>query len=151
MSRKVAGRALEKEKLSAALASHRSELIAIYGRRRIGKTYLIREYYSKHIIFSFSGLRGGSRPEQLENFMIQLGQAAGKDHGNQAENWLQAFTLLKQHLQSIRKTKRKKVLFIAEIPWVDPMRSGFLPAFAWRFLSDCNREDMFSERSSARV
>jgi AAA+ ATPase superfamily predicted ATPase len=52
MSKKIIGRALEKEKLQDALLSHRPELIAVYGRRRIGKTYLIREFYSKHILFS---------------------------------------------------------------------------------------------------
>lgn len=130
MSNKVVGRQLEQEKLSAALQSHRSELIAVYGRRRIGKTYLIREYYKKHIAFSFSGLRNGLRPAQIENFMIELKAVSfGKFNENKPENWLQAFNLLKQHLRGLRKSKKKKVLFIDEFPWVDTMRSGFLAAF----------------------
>jgi AAA+ ATPase superfamily predicted ATPase len=72
MSKNIVGRLFEKEKLNEALNTQRSELIAIYGRRRIGKTYLIREYYSKNIIFSFSGLRNGTRPDQIENFMLEL-------------------------------------------------------------------------------
>lgn len=61
MSKNIVGRLFEKEKLNEALNTQRSELIAIYGRRRIGKTYLIREYYSKNIVFSFSGLRNVER------------------------------------------------------------------------------------------
>lgn len=63
MPKNIVGRLLEKEKLNEALNTQRSELIAIYGRRRIGKTYLIREHYSKNIIFSFSGLKNGVRPD----------------------------------------------------------------------------------------
>lgn len=129
MSKKVVGRDLEKEKLKASLDSHRSELIAVYGRRRIGKTYLIREYYAKYIRFSFSGLRNGSRLDQIENFMIELRSFSDEFQEDQPENWLQAFNLLKQYLKGIRQTKKKKVVFIDEFPWVDTLRSGFLPAF----------------------
>ena len=129
MSKNIIGRAVEKEKLQDALMSHRSELIAVYGRRRIGKTYLIREFYSKHILFSFSGLRNGARPDQLENFMLELNSANNRFKNQKPENWLQAFHLLRNYLNGVRQTKRKKVIFIDEFPWVDSMRSGFLPAF----------------------
>lgn len=129
MSREIVGRSIEKEKLQEALYSHRSELVAIYGRRRIGKTHLIREFYSKYFTFSFTGLRNGSRSEQLENFMIELRGFSGEFHDEKPENWLQAFSILKQYLIGIRKTKKKKVIFIDEFPWVDTLRSGFLPAF----------------------
>ncbi len=129
MAKIVVGRALEKDQLEAALNSHRSELVAVYGRRRIGKTFLIREYYAKHIVFSFSGLRDGHRADQIENFMIQLGEISNKFKDESPANWLQAFNLLKQYFKSKRETKKKKVIFIDEFPWVDTMRSGFLPAF----------------------
>jgi predicted AAA+ superfamily ATPase len=125
----IVGRALEKEKLEEALHSHRSELIAVYGRRRIGKTYLIREYYSKNMILSFTGLRNGTRSDQIENFMIELQQFTQKFKNEKPENWLQAFHVIKQYLKGIRQTQKKKVIFIDEFPWVDTLRSGFLPAF----------------------
>lgn len=125
----IVGRIKEKEKLEEALHSHRSELIAIYGRRRIGKTHLIREFYSKYMAFSFTGLSDGSRSEQIENFMIELRELSGIYQKEKPENWLQAFSVLKQYLKGIRKSKKKKVIFIDEFPWVDTMRSGFLPAF----------------------
>lgn len=129
MPRKIIGRELEKEKLGEALTTQRSELIAVYGRRRIGKTFLVREYYSKNILFSFSGLRNGTRPDQIENFMLELKEFTDKFNDEKPENWLQAFSILKQYLKSIRETKKKKVIFIDEFPWVDTLRSGFLPAF----------------------
>lgn len=129
MSKQIIGRELEKEKLEEALTTQRSELIAIYGRRRIGKTYLIREYYSKNVIFSFSGLRNGTRPDQIENFMLELKEYTEQFKDAKPENWLQAFNLLKQYLKGIRQTKKKKVIFIDEFPWIDTLRSGFLPAF----------------------
>jgi AAA+ ATPase superfamily predicted ATPase len=129
MSRKIVGREIEKEKLEEALNSHRSELIAIYGRRRVGKTYLIREFFSKNIAFSFTGLRNGTRPDQIENFMIEIREASNKFQGEEPQNWLQAFHILKKYLKGIKETKKKKVIFIDEFPWVDTLRSGFLPAF----------------------
>ena len=129
MAKKIIGRALEREKLEEALNTQRSELIAVYGRRRIGKTYLIREYYSKNILFSFSGLRNGVRPDQIENFMLELQGLTEEFKDEKPENWLQAFNILKRYLKGIRQTKKKKVIFIDEFPWVDTLRSGFLPAF----------------------
>lgn len=129
MSDNVAGRHAEKERLEEALNSQRSELIAVYGRRRIGKTYLIRTFYSKHILFSFSGLRNGTRNEQIENFMIELQALSNQFKDEKPQNWLQAFHLLQQYLKTVKQTQKKKVIFIDEFPWVDTLRSGFLPAF----------------------
>lgn len=126
MPKIVVGRALEKQKLNEALSSSRSELIAIYGRRRIGKTFLIRELYSKNMIYSFSGLRNGTRPDQIENFMLELKERTNLFNDEKPENWLQAFNILKQYLKGISVSKKKKVIFIDEFPWVDTLRSGFL-------------------------
>jgi len=141
MPRKIVGREVEKEKLEEALTTQRSELIAIYGRRRIGKTYLIREYYSRNIIFSFSGLRNGTRPDQIENFMLELNEFTDKFKDEKPENWLQAFNILKQHLKGIKETKKKKVIFIDEFPWIDTLRSGFLPAFENFWNTYCTTRD----------
>ena len=129
MSKEISGRHIEKEKFNESLNSHRSELIAVYGRRRIGKTYLIREYFSKNLLFSFSGLRDGVKQNQIENFMIELRTISNKFQDSKPENWLQALDLLKQYLKGFKETKKKKVIFIDEFPWVDTMRSNFLPAF----------------------
>lgn len=142
MTRKIVGRTREKDKLTSALNSRRSELIAVYGRRRIGKTYLIREFFRDQIVFSFTGLNGENRPEQIENFMLKLAEVTDRFTREELPaNWLQAFSKLKQHLSSIRKSKKKKVLFIDEFPWADSQRSGFLPAFENFWNDYCTTRD----------
>lgn len=141
MARIVVGRKNERERLDEALSSSRSELLAVYGRRRIGKTYLIREHYAKHIHFSFSGLRNGIRPDQIENFMLALKDCTDKFKNEKPKTWLQAFGLLKQYFKGVRKTKKKKVIFIDEFPWVDTPRSGFLPAFENFWNTYCTTRD----------
>lgn len=130
MSRKIVGRELEIAKLTSAINSDRSELIAIYGRRRIGKTYLTREFFRDRIIFSFIGLNNEVRSSQIENFMLKLAEVSTQFKDEELpESWLQAFSKLKQFLKGIRQTKKKKVIFIDEFPWADSQRSGFLAAF----------------------
>lgn len=130
MSKPIVGRIHEKQVLSDALDSHRSELIAIYGRRRIGKTYLIREFYENRIIFSFTGLSTGNRKDQIKNFTLKLNEVTNIfNKEKQAKDWLEAFSYLKIFLQEIKQSKKKKVLFIDEFPWVDSHKSGFLAAF----------------------
>lgn len=80
-----------KKRFDESLQSHRSELIAVYGRRRIGKTYLIRSYFSKHILFSLTGLRNGSLSAQLENFMIELSRLSKQPYTKNPDSWLEAF------------------------------------------------------------
>lgn len=130
MSRFVVGRYKEKEKLDDALNSHRSELIAVYGRRRIGKTYLIREHFAKNIIFSFTGLSDGNKTQQLKNFTLKLKEVSNfVEQERLPEDWLEAFVYLKKFLQQQKSSSKKKVIFIDEFPWLDSQRSGFLAAF----------------------
>lgn len=130
MSKTIVGRMYEQQVLSDSLTSHRSELIAVYGRRRIGKTYLIREFFGDKIIFSFTGLSSGNRANQIKNFMLKLNELTtifSKE--KQPADWLEAFSYLKIYLKGFRETKKKKVIFIDEFPWVDSHKSGFLAAF----------------------
>jgi AAA+ ATPase superfamily predicted ATPase len=71
MFQKMVGRLREQEILTDALNSHRSELIAIYGRRKIGKTYLVRSLFGKQITFSFTGLSNGKRTNQIKNYLFK--------------------------------------------------------------------------------
>ena len=69
---KIIGRKFEQALLKEAIDNDKSELIALYGRRRIGKTYLIREYFKANLVFEMSGLFGGSLKDQLETFNKEL-------------------------------------------------------------------------------
>jgi len=120
------GRENEVKALTDAYNSERSEFIAIYGRRRIGKTYLVRETFNGRFSFSYSGMYNVSTKIQLQNFHIVL-----KQHGSTAKktptNWTEAFGQLSDYLNSL--PKGKKIVFIDELPWMDGPKSSFLPAF----------------------
>ena len=130
MSKTIVGRAYEQQVLTDSLTSHRSELVAIYGRRRIGKTYLIREFFGNKITFGFTGLSTGKRADQIKNFILKLNEVTNEfKKGKQPTDWLEAFSYLKTFLKGIKESKKKKVIFIDEFPWVDSHKSGFLAAF----------------------
>jgi len=130
MSIKIVGRTYEQQILTDSLTSHRSELVAIYGRRRIGKTYLIRGFFGNKITFSFTGLSTGKRADQIKNFILKLNEVTNEFNKNkQPTDWLEAFSYLKTFLKGIKESKKKRVLFIDEFPWVDSHKSGFLAAF----------------------
>ncbi len=129
MTKVIVGRIKEKEILNEALNSSRSELIAVYGRRRIGKTFLIREFYEKDIVFSVTGYSEGDRSVQLKNFMSKLNGLTTEFNQEEPADWIDGFALLKQYIISLRKTQRKKVIFIDEFPWMATNKSGFLAAF----------------------
>lgn len=129
MANTIIGRVAEKEILTNALNSSRSELIAIYGRRRIGKTFLIREFYERQIVFSMTGYSVGSRAVQIKNFMTKLNEVTNKFKDDKPTDWIDSFLLLKKYIIGLRKRKGKKVIFIDEFPWIASNRSGFLAAF----------------------
>ena len=124
--RTLIGRKYEKEILINALESSRSELIVVYGRRRIGKTFLVREVYKNYIQFEFSGIHKVQLKEQLRNFHLNL--SAKMPDIKRPSDWFEAFHLLGQYLNKL-KSKKKKVLFIDEFPWLDTRKSNFLSAF----------------------
>jgi len=123
---KLVGRKRETGILLGALDSDRSELIAVYGRRRVGKTFLIRKVYSEHIRFEFSGMHEVPLKQQLENFHLTL--SAKNSNFNKPTNWIEAFHQLRQYFDRLTSNK-KKVIFIDEFPWLDTRKSNFFPAF----------------------
>jgi uncharacterized protein len=133
----VIGRDAEQAQLLEALESPRSELIVVYGRRRIGKTYLIRNTYAPVMQFEFAGMHRGSYKDQLKGFHKALQKKWRKVPA--PADWIEAFDLLGRYLDGLRIKRKpgsakarvvKKVIFIDEFPWLDTRRSGFLPAFS---------------------
>ena len=125
------GREAEVKILTDALASHKAELIALYGRRRVGKTYLVRSVYGKNIVFEFTGANRVGLARQLENFSLTAQTAFKLNLAAPMavpENWLQAFHLLINLLEAHPSTE-KRVVFLDEFPWLDNKKSGFLAAF----------------------
>lgn len=125
------GRTLEKKNLSEALESTSAELIAVYGRRRVGKTFLIRSVYHKELVFELSGVHGAKVDEQLLNFSKAMTDALHAQMPLAApKNWTEAFSTLRAFLIPLLK-KKKAVVFFDEFPWLSSHKSGFLSAFEY--------------------
>ncbi|MBI2272259.1 MAG: AAA family ATPase [Bacteroidetes bacterium] len=126
---KLVGRTSEKKVLEDALTSNRAELIAIYGRRRVGKTFLVRSVYEKHLVFEFTGVLNGKMGEQLENFGQAMTRATNSPGTLAAPTtWSAAFVMLENFLTPILKKKRV-VVFLDEFPWINTRKSNFLRSF----------------------
>ena len=127
------GRKRETKELNRLYDSGRAELVAIYGRRRIGKTYLVDETFEGRITFKHAGLSPadedatGLLKAQLNHFYNSL-ILHGMEACEKPENWLDAFLLLEKYLQKIDNGSRQ-LIFLDELPWLDSPRSGFLRAF----------------------
>jgi hypothetical protein len=125
----IIGRKPELNVLKSAIVSKEAELIAIYGRRRIGKTYLIRNYYEDRLAFELTGMNDGTLKAQLLQFSKALQQAANAPLPlAPPASWVEAFTALEKMLGTLNK-KKKWVVFFDEFPWLNSRRSGFLEAF----------------------
>ena len=108
------GREKEAAFLEEAVEREESQLLAVYGRRRVGKTYLIRETLKDRFTFQHAGIYKGTRKEQLNAFYAALRESGLQGDFQEPENWFEAFQLLKQLIQ--QSTRRKKILFIDELP-----------------------------------
>src|SRR6187399_971443 len=130
MSDVLVGREAEIDIMERLLKSKEPELLAIYGRRRVGKTFLIRTYYQDHIVFSCTGEDKARKQVQLGNFAGQLRHYFTPEVKNimTPSSWQEAFEMLRICLDTLKGMK-KKVLFFDELPWMDSHKSGFLSAF----------------------
>lgn len=129
MAATVIGRAAEKELLQQIIQSPDAELVAVYGRRRVGKTFLIRNMLQKQLAFEYSGVHQATLGQQLENFIQAITLASGSRVAlAKPANWGEAFTILSNYLSPLIK-KQKRVIFFDELPWINTPRSGFMQAF----------------------
>ena len=125
---KVAGRNREKQMLSEMMKSFTPEFVAVYGRRRIGKTFLIKEFFNHEFTFFFTGTANVGMKQQLSNFHIALLQYSKTDHPL-PNNWFEAFEMLKTIIE--KDSKPHKIIFIDELPWLDTPRSNFVSALEY--------------------
>jgi AAA+ ATPase superfamily predicted ATPase len=123
----IIGRKEEIEKLNKAYNSDHSEFVAVYGRRRIGKTYLIRETFEDKFTFQYSGVFKASNQDQLHVFYNSLIEQGLPATEQQPKTWFDAFLLLERLIKS--SNKARKVIFLDELPWMDARNSRFIPAF----------------------
>lgn len=119
------GRKYEQSRILEAYNSEYSEFVAVYGRRRVGKTFLIRETFGYKFTFQHSGLANSSRNKQLKAWRDSLVES-GLTVKRTPTNWIDAFNLLKELID--KSVEKKKVVFIDELPWMDTHASGLIPA-----------------------
>ncbi|WP_247235706.1 ATP-binding protein [Telluribacter sp. SYSU D00476] len=124
--KKLIGRQQELDTLQAVLHSDKSEFVAVYGRRRVGKTFLIRHAFRGKFAFEATGLANATLSQQLTNFCLALQKADSSTTYAPAGSWLEAFQQLIAYLE--RLDTPRKVLFIDELPWFDTHGSGFVQA-----------------------
>lgn len=122
------GREYEQMRLKEAYSSKRPEFVAVYGRRRIGKTFLIRQMFAGRFFFRHTGKAKTGMRGQLDAFRDSLIEAGSRDCPL-LPNWKTAFAELKRLIAAGRKGR--KVVFIDELPWLDTPRSGFVPEFEY--------------------
>ena len=127
MADTIIGRSVEQEILRQRIESKSPELITIYGRRRIGKTFLVRQYFNDTFHFYSTGIYQGTKKEQLGEFNRQLEYYSGRKW-KLAKDWFDAFAQLREYLESINGDN-PIVVFLDELPWMDTQKSRFIKAF----------------------
>lgn len=116
---------MERDSLRRYIDSDRSEFIAIYGRRRVGKTFLVTETLGNELDFDMTGVLNGDRDMQLLSFHLSL-QRSGYS-GRKPTDWIEAFEALKE-VAAMRTGKKHIIMFIDELPCLDTPRSGLVAA-----------------------
>jgi AAA+ ATPase superfamily predicted ATPase len=124
----MVGREEEIKVLTNLLSAKEADLLVVYGRRRVGKTFLIRNTYSNEMAFEYAGIHEAPLAVQLAEFTTTLNRFAGSYKWATPKTWTEAFQFLKDYLTPLLKRK-KRVIFFDEFPWIDTPRSFFLAAF----------------------
>lgn len=122
------GRRKERQCLVDILEKKESQFCVVYGRRRVGKTFLIRESFNYHFTFQHTGVANGTTKQQLTAFRDSL-RAAGLKKCRLPKNWFEAFDFLYDLIK--QSTDTKKIIFIDELPWMDTPRSSLVSALEY--------------------
>ncbi|MFY0674986.1 MAG: AAA family ATPase [Bacteroidia bacterium] len=126
------GRREEITILTKFLKTKGGYLTAMVGRRRVGKTYMVRQVLKENLVFEFTGTQYANKANQLQKFSQKLQEHQKlKYELKPPKDWAEAFVQLKLYLEGIRKSKKKPVVFFDELPWIDSRRSGFLQEFSY--------------------
>lgn len=131
MKQVLIGRQNEQEILTDFIDSNRPEFLAIYGRRRIGKTYLVKQFFTgkRHTFFSVTGVQGGAMHVQINRFVKEIGNIFYDGIAiKEPKNWLNTFDLLMKAIDKSIEKNQKVILFFDEFPWMAKHKSGLLQA-----------------------
>jgi uncharacterized protein len=145
MSNKIVGREEEQQILEDFLCSDSPEFLAIYGRRRVGKTFLIRQFFEKKdvVFFDITGAKNVSMKEQVKHFTQQIGKVFynyKQERLIPGKNWDEAFDLLTETIESVSKQK-KIILFFDEFPWMATKNSKLLQNLDYYWNQHWSKDD----------
>ena len=127
MEKAIIGRHEEIRRLKNYIASEHSEFIAVYGRRRVGKTFLIKELFDDSFTFRLTGMENARMSSELMNFSYAMKDYFGID--TLPRDWIEAFRMLSKAIE--RLSEGPKIIFIDELPWLDTPKSKFLGALEY--------------------
>lgn len=125
----IVGRKHEVAILDEVYSTIRAQFLAVYGRRRIGKTFLVHHYFNdKGVYFELNGVSGATVKTQLTNFQNAFADTFYHSKLQELpDSWLGAMRQLKLEIEKIKDDK-KVIIFLDEIPWLASAKSGFLEA-----------------------
>lgn len=132
------GRENEQGLLKKYIDSNRSEFIAVYGRRRVGKTFLVTETFKDALSFDMTGVIDGDKEDQLVSFNIALKESGYE--GKRVTDWYGAFEALKEVVKKVPQN-RSAIIFIDELPCLDTPRSGLVKALDLFWNGWANRQN----------
>ena len=121
------GRSAELKHFESIASSKEAEFVVVYGRRRVGKTFLVNTFFRDHYAFKLTGLAQKSKREQLTNFTVSLNRYGGGIKYKKPRTWYEAFNMLRDMLEHIH-AKGRRVVFIDELPWMDSRGSNLVSA-----------------------
>ena len=137
---KLIGREQEIRMLKEYTTSDRPEFVAIYGRRRVGKTFLVNRLFDEKMAFSMTGVLDGSMSEQMDAFVDAMQEYSGSLI-DKPGTWMEAFRILKAFLKKKVKLKQRCIVFFDELPSMDTQRSGFVRALGYFWNSWASLQD----------
>ena len=142
MNNILIGRQTQIKALEQALISYKPELLALVGRRRVGKTYLVREVYRSKIDFELTGIQHANKKGQLANFTFTMARYFPNFKFSKVpKSWIAAFDELMSALESLNKQERM-VIFLDELPWMASRRSGFLNGLSYFWNSWASKQNI---------
>lgn len=138
MKKQLIGREKEIKLFEEYMDTPKSEFVAVYGRRRVGKTFLIRQLIGDKSCFSLTGMENADMQDQLANFYFTLRRVYPA--ATHPKSWIEAFDELQTYLEKL--PKGRKIIFIDELPWLDTARSRFIAALEhfWNGWADARND-----------
>lgn len=126
MENNLIGRREEQKIFNETLTSNESEMVALIGRRRVGKTFLVKKTYQDKILFEITGLQSVALENQLQHFNFSLYRQTKEEIFMQpTESWLTTFQRLVLYLDT-QTLDEKRVIFFDEVPWMATKKSDFI-------------------------